>query len=625
MNDKLIQCIETGKITPETAEKLSHLTPGTYCKHRSWGFGQIAEWRLLTDQVLINFKTKKNHPMQLQFAAETLEPVPTDHILARIAADPALVRQEAQENPVALMKSLLQGHNGKATADEITADLVPAIFSAADFKKWFDGAKKKIKTDGHFVIPTKKTAPFELQESSTPHHERLIEEFRTARHPKEQVTILDALLKLTANFKQESKLFHQLANEIEEAAKRSGRMHAPKAIELLMARDEVLKHHPATSEKESSLSISVLLKDASGKLVEIFEELPVAKYRRVLTAFPEAFQEDWQTHAQQLLRYAEPRLIGEIFHLFESQQEREAFLNFAARAIRERSISSHFLKWLCEERAHAFPELINPELFAAILSALEREMHAESKRGARLHELLFQDRQLIGDFFQGSDLETARHAIRKIKVSSVFNDLDRRSLLARILKVHPTLETAVMDDTSKENAEPREEILVVSWASLERRKNEYENLVTKLIPQNTKDISTARSYGDLRENFEFKAAKEQQRVLLRQKAELEQALNQARGTNFENPDTSIVSIGTVVTLKTPQNGHQEVYSVLGAWDSTPEKGWISYQTAIGQALLGHACGETVKLPSEQGEREMLIEKILPFTDASLHDLSKTNA
>jgi transcription elongation GreA/GreB family factor len=614
MTDELTTCIETGTITQEAADKLSHLTPGAYCKHRSWGLGQVAQWRLLTDQIVIDFKSKKGHVMQLQYAAESLEPLPADHILARIAADPASLRKEAQEDPATLMKLLLQGHGGKATVDEIIADLVPDIFSTADFKKWFDSAKKRLKADGHFVVPTKKTAPFELQESSVPIHERLLEEFHQARHPKEQASIIDSLLKFIADFKEDTSFVHQLNRELEQAAKRSGRIHATRAIEFLLARDELTSHLPPAEQKESSFSVSSLLQESSGKLREIFEELPVVKYRRLLALFPESFQERWQTEAQQLLRQAEPRLIGEIFRLFESQQAREVFYNFTLRAISERSISSDFLKWLCQERSDAFPELINPELFLAILSVLERDLHSETRRGGPLQELLFKDRELVGDLFHQSDLETARHAIRKIGSSPVFNDLDRRSLLARILKVHPELETIVMDDASKESSSKREETLTVSWQSLERRKNEYEHLVTKLIPQNTKDISTARSYGDLRENFEFKSAKEQQRVLLRQKAEFEEMFNQARGTNFENPDTTAVSIGTIVTLQDHQSGQQDVYSVLGAWDSAPEKGWISYQTAIGQALLGHSCGESIILPSDQGERSMTIEKIEPFTN-----------
>ena len=54
----------------------------------------------------------------------------------------------------------------------------------------------------------------------------------------------------------------------------------------------------------------------------------------------------------------------------------------------------------------------------------------------------------------------------------------------------------------------------------------------------TKEIAIARSYGDLSENFEFKAAKQMQSVLMRRKAELEHMLHDARGTSFENPDTS---------------------------------------------------------------------------------------
>ena len=62
--------------------------------------------------------------------------------------------------------------------------------------------------------------------------------------------------------------------------------------------------------------------------------------------------------------------------------------------------------------------------------------------------------------------------------------------------------------------------------------------MNKKIPENSKEIGVARSYGDLRENFEFKAAKEMQAVLMRRKSELETALHNARGTAFESPDTS---------------------------------------------------------------------------------------
>jgi transcription elongation GreA/GreB family factor len=105
------------------------------------------------------------------------------------------------------------------------------------------------------------------------------------------------------------------------------------------------------------------------------------------------------------------------------------------------------------------------------------------------------------------------------------------------------------------------------------------------IPANSKDIALARSYGDLRENHEYKSAKEMQKVLMRRKSELERDLARARGTDFANPRTDIVSIGTHVTLNDTASGATEQFTILGAWDGDPDKHIISYLTPVGQALL----------------------------------------
>jgi transcription elongation GreA/GreB family factor len=143
---------------------------------------------------------------------------------------------------------------------------------------------------------------------------------------------------------------------------------------------------------------------------------------------------------------------------------------------------------------------------------------------------------------------------------------------------------------------------------------EYDELVTKKIPENIKEISIARSYGDLRENFEFKAAKEMQRVLGRRRAETERDLSQARGTDFSNADTTQVSIGTIVTVQ-EAGGQTDVYTILGAWDGDPEKGIISYQSAVAQALMARKPGEKIKVPTEHGEREVEIASIEPYKKA----------
>jgi transcription elongation GreA/GreB family factor len=154
---------------------------------------------------------------------------------------------------------------------------------------------------------------------------------------------------------------------------------------------------------------------------------------------------------------------------------------------------------------------------------------------------------------------------------------------------------------------------IVSWESLEKRKAELEEITTKKIPANSKEIGVARSYGDLKENHEFKAAKEMQAVLMRRKAELEAMIVAAQGTDFSGVKGDEVAIGTVVEYIHAEGGQKKTVTILGAWDSDPEKGILSYQTAVAQALLQRKIGDSAELPSESGSRfKIVIQSIRAY-------------
>src|SRR6201981_2183507 len=98
MNAGLEKLVEAGKVTSKAAEKLDQLKPSTFCLHKSWGFGRVAEWNLLLNQILIDFTGKKAHAMQLQYAAENLTVIPSNHFLARKANDLAATRKLAKDD-----------------------------------------------------------------------------------------------------------------------------------------------------------------------------------------------------------------------------------------------------------------------------------------------------------------------------------------------------------------------------------------------------------------------------------------------------------------------------------------------------------------------------------------------
>jgi transcription elongation factor GreA len=200
---------------------------------------------------------------------------------------------------------------------------------------------------------------------------------------------------------------------------------------------------------------------------------------------------------------------------------------------------------------------------------------------------------------------------RALQLSPVFDDMDKRSLLARIVKAHPAVQSLISGGESRQDNS-----LVVSWESLERRKSEYDDLVKKKLPANREEIAIARSYGDLRENHEYKAAKEMQKVLTRRKDELETQLQNARGTDFVNARTDVVSIGTIVRTTNTASGQKETFTILGAWDSDPDKGVVSYLTPIAQALLNRKVGDEVEFDIHGAKHHHRIESIEPFKTAA---------
>ena len=607
MDAELEKLVESGKLTAKAADQLDQLKPGTFCLHKSWGFGKVAEWNLLLNQIVIDFQGKKGHPMQLTYAAENLTVISPTHFLARKANDLPGVKELLKTDPAGVVRNILESVGGAATVSQISQMMVGDLFNETEWKRWWTSTTKALKKQGYFHIPTKKTEPIQLRTEKVSRADELLTFFNQARQPKEQAAALDQIIKFHHEFENPATQLQPVVNAIEEAAERNRRFNPALVLELLMARDDLLQRCPELTSSNPELTVARIVLDEETRLVTILPKLPSAKERRVLQMLPVALGPEWSTRAFQLMQSNNARAVAQIPRVFAETGQQAELRAHLQRRIREHSLTSEVLVWLCRERDGEWRDLITPDLLGAILSALERDQHNENSRGSRLRDLLLDDRELIGDMFTGVETSVARDGMRRLMLTPVFDELTKRSLLARIIKLYPELDTVITGEQKEEKIES----LIVSWSSLDKRKNEFEELVNKKIPENSKEIGIARSYGDLRENFEFKAAKEMQAVLARRKAELEVMLHRARGTNFENPDTSQVSIGTIVTLREVASGKQEVYTILGAWDSDPDRGIISYQTAIGQSLLGHRVGETVTLAAEHGAGDYEILSIDP--------------
>ncbi|HKZ34474.1 MAG TPA: transcription elongation factor GreA [Patescibacteria group bacterium] len=122
-------------------------------------------------------------------------------------------------------------------------------------------------------------------------------------------------------------------------------------------------------------------------------------------------------------------------------------------------------------------------------------------------------------------------------------------------------------------------------------KAEYEKLTREDRPKVADRIARAREFGDLSENAEYDAAREQQSFIEGRIIELEEILKHAQVIENRKSKVNIVEVGSTVTVEI--DGEKENYTIVGSVEAQPEQGRISHESPVGKALLGLKVGDEV--------------------------------
>ena len=605
MHPDLAKLVSASKLSPAAAENLSSLEPGTFCLHASWGPGRIASWDLGGDRLVVDFEARPGHEMKLEFAAKSIEPLSPGHVLARRVADPAGLAAMAEQSPTDLVALILESYGGSIMLDRFEEIVRPRIVPEGRFKSWWENTKRALRGTKSFVVPSKRTSPLESRAAGLSHADALVGDFKSAKDLKPKVKAAEAIVANLAAFPDSTDRLREVLSGLEESGTKSLRLQPALAFELLLIRDELIEKFPALAEAaDASIAVANCLAQERKSLSEVLRNLPVGRQKQLLKAFIPAFGEAWLSEALARLNDTTGRTVSEIARFILDQGQVEELTIFLQTGLQNRSLSGDLLQWISRERKGDAFEVFDSDFAAALLTALEREHYEESnRRSGRLQDLVINDRELLADLAVELDPSQVKTFARRLWASPVFDELSRRSLLARLIKVAPEVQHII--EHSDDDADGSDEVLVVSASSYLERQIAFENLIKVQIPQNTKDIQVARSYGDLRENFEFKSAKEQQRVLMRRQSTMERELQKARPTEFKDAPTHVVTIGTVVDITDVESGQTESYSILGAWDTDPQRKIVSYLSGMGKALLGKAVGEQGQVPTETGEMRMV--------------------
>jgi transcription elongation factor GreA-like protein len=446
MTEDIQKAVEAGKLSKQAGQSLAKLSPGTYVQHKSWGYGVIVAHDFILGQTTIDFRMKKAHPMQLQYAAESLVALTPEHIGAQKYADLEGIKTLAKNDPAALVRMVLVSLGGTASQEQITQQLVPDVFTEATFKKWWESAKKALKADPLVGVPQKKTEPFVLRSEGVSQTDELLGAFGKARTLKDQILALDNLLKALGSFSDPVALQPVVA-AIEDAAKKNARLHTGEVIQLLVVRDEIRSKFPGVAGNPDAPTVAGMLREEEKQLTALLGDLPVSKLKKAILALPDAYSDHWSTKAISLFMRGNSKLAPEAGRLLIEKGRMDEFGLALDKAIRDQSISSEGLYWLCEERNGVYAEIIqHPRTLSAIIGAMERDQFKE-KRDRKLQDLLMNDQELVLDLIATADDDELREVMRKLLMTPVFEELNKRSLLGRMVRSYPQLEELITGST----------------------------------------------------------------------------------------------------------------------------------------------------------------------------------
>lgn len=154
-----------------------------------------------------------------------------------------------------------------------------------------------------------------------------------------------------------------------------------------------------------------------------------------------------------------------------------------------------------------------------------------------------------------------------------------------------------------------EKKVVLTYEGLKRMEEELEDLKTVRRKEVAEKIKEARGQGDLSENAEYDAAKEEQAEIEARIVVLEKMLRNAEVIDDEEVSADIISIGSKVKIYDIEFEEEDEYSIVGSAEADPMAGKISNESPVGKALLGHKLGDLVTVETPGGEAEFRILEI----------------
>lgn len=588
--------------------------------HRTWGVGVIRN--IDHEAVLIDFSRNKQHYMSLKMAMTALEVLPKSHIwvLRSVIPQPKL-KQMVKKNIAQTLRLIIQSFGNAVSMKKIRSELVPYVLTDSEWTGWNIKARRILKTDGMFGTVADLSDHYEVRTQQSTSIEKVYNSFSAAKDFATRTkTILD-FLKLSDIEVSDAdlELLRDVSDYFVTFIDAGGRESGMKVSSILILRLLDEKFPPLQlDDMIKQRRLDDFIKDDNTAFV-IYQQIETKEMFQfyLLTISEELAEDIWVGVYFRILATTPTKaVLGKLVQRGKIEETveiiRKVYMNY--RTHREAFV------WLVanmdqyEELVQYFPDHDKVTIAMAHLYDInatditnKRHLSANRKNQKQIQKYLYRTGrldqlvedgtedvivQLIPILNELQQIEPAQTISQKEIINTRFPSLVGR--FDRQVGVH------------RERKKSGFFTLAISYHAKQRALRHIHEVE---VPLNSKEIQKALELGDLRENAEYKSAKEHQEILNANAMRLDNEIRQAKIMHEEQFEDDNIGFGSMAALTDMNNDSKIDYVILGPWESDPGKSIISYLSPLGAKLIGHTVGEEMDFSINETHYHFRVEKI----------------
>ncbi len=595
----------------EDFEKNISFDKGTFVYQSSRGrIGRIRS--INANEVVIDFPGQKDGGTKMTpaMAFKSLKALKKSHILVlKGCVSHDKLAQKTMGQPQWMLDILLSSFDGKCSLKQMKKELVPEVLSDSQWSVWSKQAKELLMNDVHYGVSPDDDS-YILRETPISYEEKQLSIFNA--HDKFYDKVKDLKKFIADKGNTDSEFFYEMVKyfgNILENRKDEAELDDEMLGSYLLL-DDLLNHRKMTFIKiPPEVSFLKLIGKVSNpdKIPALFGKIEDADLKKCFIDWTvETQPKEWSELLLKLFPYYLNTYIPSIY---TRKKKGQLFMTIYQTAVDNYRDYANTLIYLIKASSPAdwgkagitMEKLLYTKL--TLLSFLNQKVEARvdgQEAGANakiLCEMLFGTKgrnATEGEVYttiKAGDANIARNINSLVQSCTGLDEGEKINVKFQIQTQYPDL------DLDNKKVELKNESFVpTGWfctsESLAQKKAELDHIQHVELPDVAKEISDARAKGDLRENSEYQYGKDKRHLLQKKEAELKAEIDKAIVVDLTKVDPSKSGFGTVVDVTNLKSGEKATYTIMGPWESDPEKYVINILAPLGNALCNHSVGDT---------------------------------